>query len=193
MLPFFPYGCVHTCSWAWSFLCFLPALRPPSGSWYTGSSGFSSLLGFPTFAMGLPLRGRGSFVLARNEGLVIHLGLVPWSVPGWTSHLCLRVSARPVPQGVLPSGPRCVHELRLSLALSSVLHCPLLGFSVTSLALARGLGLSLVPYPLFCRLGLVPRSVAQLCALQPLVPSFRVCLSEAAGFGGFLVISIVLP
>ena len=80
---------------------------------------------------------------------------------------------------MLPSGPRCVHELQLSLALSSVLNCPLLGFSVTSPALARRLGLSLVPYPHFCRLGLVPRSVAQLCALQPLVPSFRVCLSEA--------------
>ena len=26
------------------------------------------------------------------------------------------VSARPVPQGVLPGGPRCVHELRLSLS-----------------------------------------------------------------------------
>ena len=39
----------------------------------------------------------------------------------------------------------------------------------------------------------MPRSVAQLCALQPLVPSFRVYLSEAAGFGGFLVISFVLP
>ena len=102
-------------------------------------------------------------------------------------------SVRPVPQGVLPNGPRCVHDLRLSLALSSVLHCPLLGFSVTSPALARGLGLSLVPYPHFCRLGLVPRSVAQLCALQPLVPSFWVVLSEAAGFGGFLVLSIVLP
>ena len=112
------------------------------------------------------------------------MGQVHWSVRGWTSHLFLRVSARPVPQGVLLSGPRCVQELRLSLALSSVLHCPLLGFSVTSPALARGLGLSLVPYPHFCRLGLVPRSVAQLCALQPLVPSFRVFLSEAAGFGG---------
>ena len=37
--------------------------------------------------------------------------------------------------------------------------------------------MSFVPYPLFCRLGLVPRSVAQLCALMPLVPSFRVYLS----------------
>ena len=62
----------------------------------------------------------------------------------------------------------------------------MLGFCVTSPALARGLGLSFVPYPLFCRLGLVPRSVAQLCALQPLVPSFRVYLSEAAGFSGIL-------
>ena len=112
---------------------------------------------------------------------------------GSTSRLCLRVSARPVPQGVLPGGPRCVLNLRLSLALSRVLHCPLLGFSVASPALARGLGFSFVPYPLFCRLGLVPRSVTQLCALQPLVPSFRVYLSEAAGFGGFLVLSIVLP
>ena len=41
------------------FLCFLPALRPPLGYWYTGSCGFSSPLGFPTFAMGSPLRGRG--------------------------------------------------------------------------------------------------------------------------------------
>ena len=51
------------------FLCFLPALHPPLGSWYTGSCGFSSPLGFPPFAMGSPLRGRGLFVLNRNEGL----------------------------------------------------------------------------------------------------------------------------
>ena len=47
----------------------------------------------------------------------------------------------------------------------------------SSRSLVRGLGWSFVPYPLFCRLGLVPRSVAQLCALLPLVPSFRVSLS----------------
>ena len=193
MLPCFPYGCVHTCSWAWDFLCFLPAFRPPSGSWSTGSSGFSSPLWFPTFAMESPLRGRGWFVLDWNEGLVSPFGSGTLIVPGWTSRLCLRVSVRPVPQGVLPGGPRCVLNLRLSLALSRVLHCPLLGFSVASPALARGLGFSFVPYPLFCWLGLVPRSVAQLCTLQPLVPSFRVYLSEAAGFGGFLVLSIVLP
>ena len=186
VLPYFPYGCAHTCSWAGVFLCFLAALRPPSGSGYTGSFGFSSPLGFPTFAMGPPLRDRGLSVLDRNEGLVSPLRSDTLSVPGWTSRLCLRVSARPVPRGVLPGGPRCVLNLRFTFALSRVLHCP-------SPTLARGLGLSFVPYPLFCRLGLVPRSVAQLCALQPLVPSFRVYLSEAAGFGGFLVLSIVLP
>ena len=57
------------------------------------------------------------------------------------------VSARPVPQGVLPGGPRCVHELRLSLAPSGVLHCHMLGLSVASTTLATGLGLSLVPCP----------------------------------------------
>ena len=103
------------------------------------------------------------------------------------------VSARPVPQGVLPGGPRCVRELRLSLAPSSVLHCPMLGLCVASTTLAKVLGLSLVPCPPFCRLGFVPRSVAQLCALQPLAPSFRVVLTEAVGLGWFLVLSIVLP
>ena len=74
MLPCFTYGCMHTCCWAWSFLCFLAVLRPPSGSGPTGPSGYSSPLGFPTFAMGSPLRGRGLFVLDRNEGLVSPFG-----------------------------------------------------------------------------------------------------------------------
>ena len=103
------------------------------------------------------------------------------------------VSARPVPLGVLPGGPRCVHELRLYLALSSVLHCPMLGLRVASTTLATGLGLSLVPYPRSCRLGLEPRSEAPLCALQPLAPSFRVVLAEAAGLRRLLDLSIVLP
>ena len=103
------------------------------------------------------------------------------------------ISARPVPQGVLPGGPHCVHGLRLSLAPSSVLHCPMLGLSAASTTITTGLGLYLVPCPTFCRLGFVPRSVARLCALQPLAPSFRVVLTEAAGLGGFFVLSIVLP
>ena len=103
------------------------------------------------------------------------------------------VSARPVPQGVLPGGPRCVRELRLSLAPSSVLHCPMFRLSVACTTLATGLGLSLVPCPTLCRLLFVPRSVAQLCALQPLAPSFRGVLTVAAGLGSFLVLSIGLP
>ena len=95
-----------------------------------------------------------------------------FSVPVWVRYagqfmVGPHTSARPVPQGVLPGGPRCVHELRLSLAPSSVLHCPMLGLSVASTTLAMGLGLSLVPCPTLCRLGFVPRSVAQLCALFP--------------------------
>ena len=96
------------------------------------------------------------------------MGQVRWSVPGWTSRLCLRVSAHHVTQGVLPGVPQCVHTVGLPLALSRVLHGPLLGVW----------GWSFVPYPLFCRLGLGPRSVAQLCALLPLVPSFRMYLSH---------------
>ena len=105
--------------------------------------------------------------------------------------------------GVTPAGSRivCLFVLDRNEGLvspfgsgtlvSSWLDLPPLSTGI--FAPCRGLGLSFVPYPLFCRLGLVPRSVAQLCALQPLVPSFRVYLSEAAGFGGFLVLSIVLP
>ena len=46
----------------------------PSGSGSTSSSGYSSPLGFPTFAMGSPLQGRLSFVLDRNEGLASPFG-----------------------------------------------------------------------------------------------------------------------
>ena len=194
MLPCFDYGFAHTYFWAGVFLCFPPVIRPPSGSWSTGSSGYSSPLGFPTFAMGSPLRGQGSFLLDRNEGLVSPFGSGTL-VSSWLdlTPLYAAFSARPVPRVVLPSGPRCVHDLRLSLALSSVLPCPMLGFSVASPTLARVLGLSLVHYSHFCRLGFVPRSVAQLCALLLLVPSFRVVLSQAVGFGRFLVLSIGLP
>ena len=140
MLPCFTYGCAHTYGWAWGFLM-LPACPSPSIGlliyWFQWLL-FSSRV--PYLCDGVTLAG-SRIVCPRSERRFSHLlGQVHWSVPGWTSHLCLRVSTRPVPQGVLPSGPSCVHELRLSLALSSVLHCPLLGFSVTSPALARGLG-----------------------------------------------------
>ena len=49
---------------------FLPVLRPPTCSGSASPGGFSSPLWFTPFAMGSPLRGRGLFVLDRNEGLV---------------------------------------------------------------------------------------------------------------------------
>ena len=72
------------------------------------------------------------------------------------------VSARPVPPGVLPDGPPCVYELRLSFAPSCVLPCPMLGFRVASAALAAGLGLSWAPCPSSASWGFVPRLVARL-------------------------------
>ena len=193
MLPCFIYGCAHT----WLGLGFLMLPACPSPSIGLLVYWFQWLL----FSTRVPYLRDG--VTPAGSRIVCPRSKRRFSLPIWVRYtgqflvgpptsVC-GVSACPVPQGVLPSGPRCVHELRLSLALSSVLPCPMLGFSVASPTLARGLGLSLVPYPHFCRLGFVPRSVAQLCALQPLVPSFRVVLSEAAGFGRFLVLSIVLP
>ena len=154
MLPCFAYGCAHTCCWAWGFLCFLTILHPPSGSGSTGSSGYSSPLGFPTFAMGSPLWGRGLFVLDRVRSTGQFMVGPHASVCG--------VSARPVPPGVLPDGPRCVRELRLSLAPSNVLPCPMLGFRVASATLAAALGLSWVPCPSSAGWGFVPRLVARL-------------------------------
>ena len=72
------------------------------------------------------------------------------------------VSARPVPPGVLPNGPRCIRELRLSLAPSSVFPCPMLGFRVAFATLAAGLGLSWVPCPSSAGWRFVPRFVARL-------------------------------
>ena len=139
--------------------------------------------------MGSPLRDRGLFVLDWNEGFVSPFGSGTL-VSSWLA-LC-GVSAHPVLQGVLP-GPRCVRELRLSLAPSSVLHCPVLWFSVASTTLAAGLGLSWVPCPTFCRLGFCSSVGDSACALQPLAPSSRLVLTEAVGLGGFLVLSFVLP
>ena len=121
----------------------------PSGWWQH----FSSPLGFPTFVMGSPLQGRRLFVLDRNEGLVSRLGQVLWSVHGWPSRLCLRRLCEPCPSGCVAGWSYCVRELRLYIAPSSVLHCPMLGFSVASTTLAAGLGLAWVPCPTFCRRG----------------------------------------
>ena len=194
MLPCFACGCAHTCCWAWGFICFLAVLCPPSGArvyWFL----------WLLFSTRVPYLRDGA--TPAGSRIVCPRSKRRFSVPVWVRYtgqflvephisVC-GISARPVPQGVLPGGPRCVCELRLSLAPSSVLHCPMLGLSVASTTLATGLGLSLAPCPTLCRLGFVPRSVAQLCALQPLVPSFRVVLTVAAGLGNFLVLSIGLP
>ena len=157
----------HTSSSAGIFFCFLTALHPTSGSWYAGSCGFSSPLGFPTFAMGPPLRGRGLLVLGRNDGLVSPFGsgtlVSSWlDIPPLSAGICA-----PCHSGFVAWwSSMCPYRW---VTLSSL--------QGSSRSLVRGLGWSFVPYPLFCRLGLVPRSVAQLCALLPLVPSFRVYLS----------------
>ena len=72
--------CLWLCAHLLSGLGFpmLPDYPSPSfGLWSTGSSGYSSPLGFPTFAMGSPLRGQGLFVLDRNEGVVSPFGSGP--------------------------------------------------------------------------------------------------------------------
>ena len=159
--------CAHF-QFAGNFFCLLPALHPTSGSWYAGSCGFSSPLGLPTFAMGSPLRGRALLVLDWNDGFVSPFGSGTL-VSSWLDIL-------PLSAGICaPCHSGCV-------AWWSSL-CPYRWVTLSSLqgssrSLVRGLGWSFVPYPLFCRLGLVPRSVAQLCALLPLVPSFRMYLSH---------------
>ena len=84
-------------------------------------------------------------------------------------------------------------SLRLSLALSSVLPCPMLWFHVASMTLAPGLRLSLVPYHRSFRMGLEPLSEAPISALQPPAHSFLVVLADAACLREFLDLSIVLP
>ena len=76
--------------------------------------------------MGSPLRGRGQIVLDRNEGLVSPFGsgtlVSSWlDIPPLSAGICAPC------QGVLPGGPQCVLTVGLPLALSRVLHGPLLG------------------------------------------------------------------
>ena len=139
-------------------------------------------LGFPAFAMGSPLRGRGLFVLDRNEGLVSPFGSgtldSSWlALQPLSAGFCTPCSSGSVARW----SSLCPYP---SVILSS-LQGSSLSLSVTSPTLARSLGLSFVPYSLFCRLGLVPRSVAQLCALQLLVPSPGIPL-WGCGFWGIL-------
>ena len=118
--------------------------------------------------MGSPLRGRGQIVLDRHEGFISPFGsgtlVSSWlDIPPLSAGICA------------PCHSECVAWCSSMCSYSWVTLSSLQG---SSRSLVRGLGWSFVPYPLFCRLGLVPRSVAQLCALLPLVPSFRMYLSH---------------
>ena len=93
----FAYGCAHTCFWAWGFLCFLAVLRPPSGSRSTGSSGYSSPLGFPTFAMGSPCYGS-----------TVVVGTLPYFLPAGVCASVGGSALRPAAAGTFfPGGPHC--------------------------------------------------------------------------------------
>ena len=175
------------------FLCFLPDLRPPSGSGSTGSFGFSSPLRFPTFAMGSPLQGRGLSVLDRNQGLVSPLRsgtLVRFwlDLPPLFAGLCA-----PGPQGVLPGGPRCVLTRRFTLALSRVLHGPWSGFRLPPRPLLGVWGC--LSYPILFSAGwgwclgrlLSFAPCSHLCPLSGCT-SLRLWV-----LGGFLVLSFVIP
>ena len=117
-------GCAPTVCWTDGFVGFLPVLLPPACSGSASSGGFSSPLWFTPFAMGSPLRGRGSFVLDRNESFLVFslpLGLKsPYGsgLRALSLQVCFLV--------VLAEA----ESLRLSLALSSVLPCPMLWLHV---------------------------------------------------------------
>ena len=148
MLPCYTCGRAHTACWALRFLGFLPVLRPPSGTCSPCSSGSSSPLGLPTFAMGSPLRGRGLFVLDRNQGFVSPFGSgVMVSFLDRPRTFVWGFSAHPVPLSVFPGGPRCGRGLRLYLALSSVLPCPMLWLPVRLHDPCSGLGVVLGALP----------------------------------------------
>ena len=118
--------------------------------------------------MGSPLWGRGQIVLCRHEGLISPFGSGTL-VSSWLDipPLSAGIYALCHSGGVAWCSSMCSYRW---VTLSSL--------QGSSRSFVRGLGWSFVPYPLFCRLGLVPRSVAQLCALLPLVPSFRMFLSH---------------
>ena len=115
------------------------------------------------------------------------------SPSGWASNLCLRLLLAPCHCRSVLVVLAEDESLRLSLALPSVLPCPILWFHVTSMTLVSGLRLSLVPYHRSFRMGFEPLSEAPISALQPPVHSFLVVLAEAACLREFLDLSIVLP
>ena len=138
MLGGFVCGCAHSCCRDWGFPV-LPDCPSPSirlwvywFQWLLFSTGGSLPLRW-----GHPYGVEVWFVLDRNEGVVppfesgplvsAWLDLQPLSAASLRA-LSLRVCCR--------DGPPYVRGLRLSLAPSGVLPCPLLGLRVASAALA---------------------------------------------------------
>ena len=162
MLPCFAYGCVHTCCRAWGFPR-LPDYPSPSirlwvywFQWLLFSTRVSYLRDgvTPAGSRFVCPRSKRRFSVPFGSGPLVSswLDLTPLSAASLRS-LSLRVCCQMV---------LAVSELRLSLAPSSVLPCPMLGFRVASATLAAGLGLSWVPCPSSAGWGFVPRLVARL-------------------------------
>ena len=173
--------------------------------------------------MGSPLRGRGSFVLDRNEGLVCFpfpFGMFLHVVPALRDEVTIRVRCwlgapaasrgcctlfylwlgfEPLSEASLRalSYYRCVSWW--SSLRPSVFGCPLLSpvfFPVPCygyMFTSTTLAPGLRLSLAPCRVGLEPLSEAPLCVLQPLAPSFLVVLAEAACLRRLLDLSIVLP
>ena len=142
------------------FLCFLTVFRPPSGSGSTGSSGSSSPLGFPTFAMGSPLRGRGLFVLDRNEGVVPPFESGPL-VSSWLDLQPASICA-PCPSGCVAGWSSICPWASVVLSSLRCSSLSLVGVTGCLRGPCCGLGLSWVPCPSYASLCFVPRLVARL-------------------------------
>ena len=84
-------------------------------------------------------------------------------------------------------------SLRLSLALSCVLPCPMLWLHVRLHDACSRSKVVLGALPLIFRMGFEPLSEAPLSALQPPAHSFLVVLAEVTCLREFLDLSFVLP
>ena len=94
---------------------------------------------------------------------------------------------------MLPGGPHCVLAIRLTLALSRVLHGSLLGLSVASPTLARGLGWSFIPYLFSAGWGWYLGRLLSFASGSRLCPLSGGTSLRMWVLGGFLVLSFVLP
>ena len=114
------------------------------------------------------------------------MSLVHWSVPGWTSSLCLRRLCAPCPSGCVAGWSSICPWASVVLSSLRCSSLSLVGVTGCLRGPCCGLGLSWVPCP-SASLRFVPRLVARLA------PSYWRVLPGAAGLKGFLVLSLVLP